>query len=373
MRILHIIPRLRKGGAERLCLDICNQLQKRDDVQVRLITFSDENHYMFLTEHLDWQVIPASVQLSIFHQNVLNIDALQKAIEDYAPDVIHTHLFEAEIVSRSCNYPQAKWFSHCHDNMRQFKNFSIKTLFNKQLLTNFFEKRYLFSRYRANGGNTFIAISHDTEQYFRKTTRHYNVQLLPNAIDYEKFHCDNSRQPSTKLRLVNVGSLNANKNQIFLIDVAKILVDKGFDFGLKLVGGGQDYNMLKQRIETLGLQKNVSLCGNVDNVEDYLHESDIYVHSSLSEALGLTIIEAMTAGLPVVTLDGRGNRDLIKQGKNGYMVYEQKAEQFADRILEIWNDKNKYNQMSAFAQDFARQYDIKPYVDKLLELYKSSK
>ena len=144
MRILHIIPRLRKGGAERLCLDICNQLQKRDDVQVRLITFSDENHYMFLTEHLDWQVIPASVQLSIFHQNVLNIDALQKAIEDYAPDVIHTHLFEAEIVSRSCNYPQAKWFSHCHDNMRQFKNFSIKTLFNKQLLTNFFEKRYLF-------------------------------------------------------------------------------------------------------------------------------------------------------------------------------------------------------------------------------------
>ena len=81
----------------------------------------------------------------------------------------------------------------------------------------------------------------------------------------------------------------------------------------------------------------------------------------------------MAAGLPVVTLDGRGNRDLIVQGKNGYMVYEQDTEQFADRILEIWNDKNKYNQMSAFAQDFARQYDIKPYVDKLLELYKSSK
>ena len=58
--------------------------------------------------------------------------------------------------------------------------------------------------------------------------------------------------------------------------------------------------------------------------------------------------------------------------KNGYMVYEQDTEQFADRILEIWNDKNKYNQMSAFAQDFARQYDIKPYVDRLLELYKTN-
>ena len=369
MRILHIIPRLNKGGAERLCLDICNQLQKRDDVQVRLITFSDENHYPFLTESLDWQVVPASVQLSVFHKNVLNVDALQKAIEDFAPDVIHTHLFEAEIVSRSCNYPQAKWFSHCHDNMRQFQNFSVKTLFNKHLLTNFFEKRYLFSRYKANGGNTFIAISHDTEQYFRKAARHFDVQLLPNAIDYEKFYYNQEHQTSTNLRLINVGSLNTNKNQVFLIDVAKILADKSVDFDLKLVGGGQDYSMLKQRIETLGLQKSVSLCGNVDNVEDYLHESDVYVHSSLSEALGLTIIEAMAAGLPVVTLDGRGNRDLIKQGKNGYMVYEQKAEQFADRILEIWNDKLKYSQMSVFAQDFARQYDIKPYVDKLLKIY----
>ncbi|MBR3568994.1 MAG: glycosyltransferase family 4 protein [Salinivirgaceae bacterium] len=372
MRILHIIPRLRKGGAERLCLDICNQLQKRDDVQVRLITFSDENHYPFLTENLDVQIIPASVQLSIFHKNVLNIDALQKAIEDFAPDVIHTHLFEAEIVSHSCSYPQAKWFSHCHDNMRQFRNFGIKTLFNKQLLTNFFEKCYLSSRYKANGGNTFIAISHNTEQYFHKTARHYDVQLLPNAIDYEKFHRVNDQQSSTKLRLVNVGSLNTNKNQIFLIDVARILADKGFDFDLKLVGGGQDYSMLQQRVETLGLQKNVSLCGNVDNVEDYLHESDVYVHSSLSEALGLTIIEAMAAGLPVVTLDGRGNRDLIVQGKNGCMVYEQDAEQFADRILEIWNDKQKYQEMSVFAQEFARQYDIKPYVDRLLELYKTN-
>ncbi len=372
MRILHILPYLRKGGAQRLALDICLELQKRGN-DVRIISFVDENDFRFLTNNLDVQIVPASVQLSVFHKNVLNIDALQKAIEDFAPDVIHTHLFEAEIVSRSCYYPKAKWFSHCHDNMRQFRNFDIKTLFNKQLLTNFFEKRFLLSRYKANGGNTFIAISHDTEQYFCKTARQFDVQLLPNAIDYEKFHDNKKDQVGTRLRLINVGSLNTNKNQVFLVNVAKILADKGVDFNLKIVGGGQDYDMLNQRIETLELQKNILLCGNVDNVEDYLRESDIYIHSSLSEALGLTIIEAMAAGLPVVTLDGRGNRDLIVQGKNGYMVYKQNAEQFADRILEIWTDKLKYQEMSAFAQEFARQYDIKPYVDRLLELYKSSK
>ena len=53
------------------------------------------------------------------------------------------------------------------------------------------------------------------------------------------------------------------------------------------------------------------------------------------------------------------------------MIYEQDAEQFADRILEIWNDKQKYQEMSVFAQEFAKQYDIKEYVDKLLTLYKT--
>lgn len=372
MHILHIIPRLNKGGAERLCLDICNQLQKRDDVQIRLITFSEENHYPFLTENLDWQVVPASVQLSVFHKNVLNVDALQKAIEDFTPDVIHAHLFEAEIVSRSCNYPQAKWFSHCHDNMRQFQNFSVKTLFNKHLLTNFFEKRYLFSRYQANSGNTFITISHDTEQYFRKTVRKYNVQFLPNAIDYEKFHCDNSRQPSAKLRLVNVGSYQAKKNQSFLVAVAKILRERHIDFELNLLGDGGKFGEITSLIKNNRLEANVMQRGNVENVAEYLWQSDIYAHSAYYEPFGLVLVEAMAAGLPVVTLDGRGNRDLIVQGKNGYMVYEQDTERFADRILEIWNDKQKYQEMSAFAQNFARQYDIKPYVDRLLELYKTN-
>ena len=371
MHILHIIPRLRKGGAERLCLDICNQLQKREGVLVRLITFSDDNAYPTLTQNIDWQIIPTSVQLSVTHKNVMNVAALQKAIEDFAPDVIHTHLFEAEIVSRSCYYPKAKWFSHCHDNMRQFRNFSIKALFNKELLTNYYEKRYLLSRYKANGGTTFVAISHDTENYFLHT-QPYRVELLPNAIDYEKFYNSGPRGEHTKLKLINVGSFTINKNQKFLVEVAEIMRNRKIDFEIHLLGAGKCYEDVLRVVTENNMVSQVILHGSVDAVEDYLRESDIYVHTSFSEALGLTLIEAMAAGLPVVTLDGRGNRDLIVQGKNGYMVYEQDAKQFADRILEIWNDKQKYQEMSVFAQEFAKQYDIKPYVDNLLELYNGS-
>lgn len=368
-RVLHIIPRLCKGGAERLCLDICNELQKREDVQVRLISFSEGNAYPFLTESLDWKIIPASLQLSIFHKNQFDIDALQKAIEDFAPDVIHTHLFEAEIVSRSCHYPQAKWFSHCHDNMKQFKNFSFKTLFNKDLLTNNFEKRYLTKRYRANGGNTFIAISRDTEKYFQENASRFSIELLHNAVDYNKFYLHKDFGTNHKLRLINIGSYQAKKNQQFLIDIAKVLRSQNIDFELTLLGDGNLYDKVFRLIIDNDLQNCVKQYGNVNNVEEYLWQSDIYLHSAYYEPLGLVLLEAMSAGLPVVTLDGKGNRDLIEEGKNGYMIYEQNPELFADKILEIWNDKQKYQEMSLFAQEYAKQYDIVPYVDRLLEIY----
>ncbi len=369
-RILHIIPRLCKGGVERLCLDICNQLRQCPNVQVQLITFSNENEYPFLTSNIDWQVVPAKVQLSVFGKNRCEVSTLQKAIEDFNPNVIHTHLFEAEVVTRSCNYPQAKWFSHCHDNMRQFLNFGIKTLLNKQLFTNWFEKQYLTKRYKANGGNTFVAISKDTESYFRRCASSFKTILLPNAIDYSRFYKPRTFGNNTKLTLVNVGSYQAKKNQQFLVEVAMALRTRKVDFELHLLGDGVLYKQVEQQIKANHLEPCIMQHGNVNNVEEYLGAADVYTHSAYYEPLGLVILEAMAAGLPVVTLDGKGNRDLIDEGKNGFMLYDQNPELFADKILEIWNGKQKYQEMSRYAQKFARRYDIKPYVDKLLGIYK---
>jgi glycosyltransferase involved in cell wall biosynthesis len=70
-------------------------------------------------------------------------------------------------------------------------------------------------------------------------------------------------------------------------------------------------------------------------------------------------------------LDGKGNRDLIDDGKNGYMFKSHDAEEFASCILELWNDKSKYNEMSNYAQQYAKNYDIKAYTQKLLDIYNS--
>src|SRR5205823_674023 len=119
---------------------------------------------------------------------------------------IHSHLFESEIISREKIF-DSKYFSHCHDNMSPFKNFSFKIIFEKRRLTDFYEKQYLLKKY-LKCKNKFIAISEDTKQYFEKTLPQQlnnNILLLNNAIDFSRFNSANCRRRFDKIRIVNVG------------------------------------------------------------------------------------------------------------------------------------------------------------------------
>ena len=165
MKIIHIIPSLQTGGAERLALDICIEISKRERHQVLLLTLNNKNHF---ESHDFIKFIDVDVKLSIKSNNKIKVAELQKVVDNFKPDIIHSHLFAAEIISRSIYYPKAKWFSHFHDNMPQLKNLHLKSFLDKKLITNFYEKQYLLKSYKKNGGNEFISISEDTNKYAAK-------------------------------------------------------------------------------------------------------------------------------------------------------------------------------------------------------------
>ena len=146
MRILHIIPTLCIGGAERLVLDICREL-KAQDHEVKLVYFHNKNEYQNLSEQVNPILLPVHVHPSVLGKWDINIEPLNELIRNFKPDIIHSHLFEAEIFSRENIFSGIKYFSHCHDNMLQFRNFSFETIFQKKLLTDFYEKQHLLKKY----------------------------------------------------------------------------------------------------------------------------------------------------------------------------------------------------------------------------------
>ena len=372
MRVLHIIPSLEFGGAERLAFDISNELSIRNDIEIKLITFQGLNDFgeRYFINH-----IPTSIKLSIYDKNQFDVSKLQNEIESFAPHIIHSHLFLAEIVSRSCLYPKAKWFSHFHDNMPQLAKFKLKDLNSKSSITNYYEKQYLFNRYCKNGGNRFIAISQDASQYASSVLpTNAKIYYLKNAINYEAFFSPIKRlDRNLPVQLINVGSFQKKKNQQFLVDVLKLLVERNVNCTLVCLGDGAEIKIVKDKVAKYGLENRVSFKGNVGDVKQQLDQSNIYVHSAYYEPFGLVLLEAMAAGLPVVCLNGGGNADIIEDGTNGFMLEDAIPTRYAQRIEELVSNQELYNAIATKGQQTAKQYGIKKYCDQLVELYEESR
>jgi|LakMenEpi03Aug12_release.lakeMendotaPanAssembly.Ray.scaffolds.fasta_scaffold223429_3 glycosyltransferase involved in cell wall biosynthesis len=374
MRVLHVIPSLSKGGAERYCADICRELNCREGVEVLLLSMSEANSYSFITDGLHYKTCHSKVLPSITKKDIADTEEYDSIVADFKPDIIHSHLFWAELLTRRSPLPTVKYVTHCQNNMPEFRNFDIRSLFKKSTWTSSYEKKWIIERYR-RCKNNFLVISKDTEDYYRNVLPDdlQRITLMYHAIDFNKFNKANTDRiiSLNKLRLLYVARFAVYKNHSFLVDIVGALKRRGIDVYLDFLGNGELFEEVKRKAEGLDIIDLINFAGEVDDVESYLNKANFYVHPAYYEPFGLVIIEAMAAGLPVVCLDGKGNRDLIVQGKNGFMFFEQDVNLFANKIIELSNDPVQYQDMSDYAVSYAKGYDIKNHADKLISYYNS--
>jgi glycosyltransferase involved in cell wall biosynthesis len=376
MRVLHVIPNLKRGGAERICLDMVRAMQTVGGVEVRLAVLNDRNEYAEEYPGIGPVNTMSHVIPSVSGKWKVDVGGFDRLVAEFRPDIVHSHLFEAEMVSRINLAANARYFSHCHDNMPQLRRFSPKDLGSKRRLTELYERNFLLGRYDACA-NRFIAISGDTAIYFKENLpkrMHDGIHLLHNAIDVSRFSGSAAVPPSGggPLRLVNVGSFVPKKNQTFLLDVLSSLTLSDVDAELVLTGDGPLRDGVTARAGEMGLSGRVSFPGSVSNVQEFLWKSHVYVHAATYEPFGLVLLEAMAAGLPVVSLNGRGNVGLVRDGFNGYMLDEADPQQFAERILRCVKDSDTWLAMSSNAREFSASFDIGAYTGRLLTLYRES-
>lgn len=366
LKIIQIIPSLNKGGAERIVLDICNELSSHSNVLVRLITFRPDNAYTFLTENIDWKVIPSKNSFSISGKSISDVKKLQQDIDNFSPDIIHSHLFESEIILSSINYGSASRVVHFHDNMPQFKKLAFNTFSSKKTLTNYFERRKVINSYK-HTNTSAISISADTKQYISKNLPKFiQKKHLINAINGKRFFSKVSSKKEFKI--VMIGSLVEKKGQILALQAMALLKDEKIH--LDILGDGVKKEELANYISENRLDATVHMQGNVDYPEHYLEQASLYLHTAIYEPFGLALIEGMAAGIPVICTDGKGNKDLIINGENGFMINTRVPQLIANKILLLKNNEELRLKMGESAQEFSKAFDIQPYTNKLLTHYR---
>ena len=373
MKILQVIPNLLKGGAQRLVIDICNELINYNDVECKLIVLGkSKNQFSFCTSNIKIIYCKVDFKLSLFKANKINIKEYDKIVEDFCPDIIHSHLYFAELVCHENPKKDIKYISHLHSNNPVFERLTINSFFNFKSFYKTYEKQRLVKRYLKTD-KKFISISNDTFSFFNKNMQKFSKDLvsLSNSIDLSRFKQLSKKSPSDIIKLISVGNLLVKKNQIFLLDIVKYIKSKSYSVHLNIVGDGVEKKTIANKIDNLNIKDNVILSGQKDIVEEELIKADFYVHSATYEPFGLVILEAMASRLPIVALNGSGNKDLLKNGTNGFIIDNQDPKFFGDIIIDLFCNKEKYQKISEQGFQTSLKYDLPNYSNNLLKIYNS--
>lgn len=167
--------------------------------------------------------------------------------------------------------------------------------------------------------------------------------------------------------LIYVAELSSGKNQEFIINVSARLEKDIPDLKVLFAGSGKDFDFLKEKIAAMNLDNIIYLLGYRDDVNELMMLSDIAVSASKREGLPVNIMEAMATGLPLVVTDCRGNRDLVEDGLNGYVVKDE--EMMYSKILEIYNNKELRDRCKINNQKMINKYTLDNVTKEMAIIY----
>jgi glycosyltransferase involved in cell wall biosynthesis len=171
-----------------------------------------------------------------------------------------------------------------------------------------------------------------------------------------------------------VGRLEPQKNHKLFLDIAKIILSLSYNDDIKflIIGKGSLQKELQIYARTLGIESKVFFTGHRHDVQELMHDMDIFMMTSLYEGMSNAIMEAMLAGLPVVASDVGGNSELVVHGETGFICPLNDAEAFAEKVLFfLQNGKQAVEMGEKGKKRMISEFGIEKMVKETESIYKS--
>lgn len=298
MKILHVLGGLKCGGIETFLINILRNTDlKKFEIDL-LISDNDKGFYEDEVKRMGCNIyyLPPRNKGILLHKK--NID---RFFNDHQYDVVHVHvssLTDIDVLISAKKFGIKKRIIHGHSTSE----------FNNPLhyILHYFHKLYI-----SKIATDFLSCSMDSSKwlYTKKIINSVQHHIIKNGIVSESFRFNSKIRKSIrkelalseqKLVLGNVGRFVESKNQIFLIDICLELIKKDIDFVFLLLGSGKEKEYICKKIKLLNLEKYFLILEEQKDVCNYYNAMDIFVFPSLIEGLGIVLIEAQTAGLPVI-------------------------------------------------------------------------
>lgn len=228
------------------------------------------------------------------------------------------------------------------------------------------------SKLLLRNADAIIALTGDMKNEIQ-SIHNSHVFLVPCGVDLGMFrNMPKENIGNKKLKtIIFVGRLHPIKGVKYLIEAMNIILQEK-TVKLLIVGDGEERKNLEKQVRELYLEEFVNFVGEVQNSEipSLMNASDIFVLPSLSEALPTTILEAMAAGLPIITTNVRGLPEIVKDNENGFIIEPKNPKQIAEKVLLLLENKELWDRISRNNKEKVNIYNFDNITCEIEKIYK---
>ncbi len=354
IKVFHVIPDLETGGAEKLALDICTFLDK-DKFDATLISLypSKKSIYEEIAYKYGVNIVFLDKQKGLDYKVLFK---LNKLFRQYKPDIVHTHLYVGPYVLLPMILNKVKGRVHTVHNIasKELRNFKKKIM----------KIAYQFFKVTPVAISDYIKKTIETE-YQLSSTR---IPCIYNGIDTENF--TRFKDINRKITFVHVGRFSKQKNHKLLIESFALALRENSNMVLKLVGDGVLKQEILDMVRDLGIKEKVVFKGIQKDICRELNSSDVFILSSDWEGLPISVLEAMSCGLPIISTRSGGTPDIILDRENGILVDIGDKEGLSKAILDISYNKELREKLGDNSYIHSKKYDIRETCKQYSALYK---
>ena len=318
MKILHLLASNKFSGAENVASQIIKMFKNTD---MNMVYCSPDGPIAKSLLNKDIKFEPLKK---------LSVENLKKILKKIQPDIIHAHDMKAcYYAARACG--KIKLISHIHNNAFSSQRLSIKSI------------AYFLAARKAE--HVFWVSQSAFDGYIFHNKLKKKSSILYNIIDVETVR----RQVDQDEMLYNydvvfVGRLTYEKDPLRLIEVFSILVSMKQDVKIAIIGTGELEKAIKEKVIEYDLQDRIDFLGFKENPFKIMSSAKAMILTSRWEGVPMCVLEAMALGVPIVSTPVDGLKEIIDDGKNGFLSSQNKG--LAEKLYKIITDQNLHSVMS---------------------------
>ena len=235
------------------------------------------------------------------------------------------------------------------------------------------------STHFANLCDGVIAPSESIARLIKRRGVEVPIRVVPTGIDVGAFAAGDGRRFRAKFKVPekafvigHVGRLAPEKNLGYLAEAAAVFLKRVPEAWFLVVGGGPSEDEVRQTMEQHGVAERLVMAGKHTGkaLADAYNAMDVFAFASFTETQGMVLSEAMAAGRPVVALNASGVREVMRDGKNGFMLPKNAAAaRFANALERLYRDGARRKEFSAGARETAELFSRERCAELALTFY----